>query len=64
MSRYLKHLPPLDTLITFEAVARNGSFTRAATELCLTQSAVSKQIRTLEDALGLSLFERQARVSA
>ena len=61
MSRYLKHLPPLDTLITFEAVARNGSFTRAATELCLTQSAVSKQIRTLEDALGVSLFERQAR---
>lgn len=61
MSRYLKHLPPLDSLITFEAVARNGSFTRAASELCVTQSAVSKQIRALEDNLKLALFERQAR---
>ena len=46
MNRYHKHLPPLDSLITFEAVGRNGSFTRAASELCLTQSAVSKQIRS------------------
>ena len=61
MNRYHKHLPPLDSLITFEAVGRNGSFTRAASELCLTQSAVSKQIRALEDNLKLALFERQAR---
>lgn len=61
MSRYARHLPPLETLVAFEAVGRNGSFTRAATELCLTQSAVSKQIRTLEDSLGVALFERQAR---
>ena len=61
LSRYLKHLPPLDTLITFEAVGRNGSFTRAASELCLTQSAVSKQMRALEDHLKLALFERQPR---
>lgn len=61
MSRYARHLPPLETLVAFEAVGRNGSFTRAATELCLTQSAVSKQIRALEDSLGVALFERQAR---
>lgn len=61
MSRYLKHLPSLDSLITFEAVGRHASFTRAASELCLTQSAVSKQIRALEDNLKLALFERHAR---
>jgi LysR family glycine cleavage system transcriptional activator len=61
MSRYSRHLPPLDTLIAFEAVARTGSFTRAAGELYLTQSAVSKQIRLLEDELGTQLFERRAR---
>lgn len=61
VNRYSKNLPPLDSLITFEAVARNGSFTRAASELCLTQSAISKQIRALEDNLKLTLFERQAR---
>ncbi|WP_025131793.1 LysR substrate-binding domain-containing protein [Pseudomonas sp. PH1b] len=61
MSRYARHLPPLETLVTFEAVGRNASFTRAATELCLTQSAVSKQIRALELSLKTELFERQAR---
>ncbi|MDD0974613.1 LysR substrate-binding domain-containing protein [Pseudomonas fontis] len=61
MSRYNRHLPPLDTLIAFEAVVRTGSFTRAASELYLTQSAVSKQIRVLEDHLGVALFERRAR---
>lgn len=58
---YLRNLPPLETLITFEAVGRHGSFTRAATELFLTQSAVSKQMRVLEEHLGVPLFERQAR---
>ncbi|MCU7650942.1 LysR substrate-binding domain-containing protein [Pseudomonas piscis] len=61
MSRFARHLPPLETLVTFEAVGRNASFTRAATELCLTQSAVSKQIRSLELSLKTELFERQAR---
>ena len=56
-----RSLPPLPTLRTFEAVARNLSFTRAADELALTQSAVSHQIRTLEDHLGASLFERLHR---
>ena len=47
-----RSLPPLGTMRTFEAVARNLSFTRAADELALTQSAVSHQIRALEDHLG------------
>lgn len=57
-----KNLPPLETLIFFEAVGRNGSFTRAARELHLTQSAVSKQIRRLEEATALQMFERHARL--
>ncbi|MEN5197817.1 LysR substrate-binding domain-containing protein [Pseudomonas wadenswilerensis] len=61
MSRFSRHLPPLDTLIAFEAVVRTGSFTRAASELYLTQSAVSKQIKVLEEHLGAILFERRAR---
>jgi LysR family transcriptional regulator, glycine cleavage system transcriptional activator len=56
-----RSLPPLATLRTFEAVARNLSFTRAADELALTQSAVSHQIRALEDHLGASIFERLHR---
>ena len=59
MSKY--HLPALDLFHTFEAVARHRSFTLAAGELCLTQSAVSRQIKTLEDALGLRLFRRLHR---
>jgi putative choline sulfate-utilization transcription factor len=54
-------LPPLDLFHTFEAVARHRSFTLAAGELCLTQSAVSRQIKTLEQALGLRLFHRLHR---
>lgn len=57
-----KNLPPLETLVFFEAVGRNGSFTRAARELHLTQSAVSKQIRRLEEATGVQMFERHARL--
>jgi DNA-binding transcriptional LysR family regulator len=45
----------------FEAAARTLSFTKAAEELFVTQSAVSRQIKALEDDLGLRLFERRAR---
>lgn len=54
-------LPPLEALRVFAVAARELSFTRAAAELYVTQSAVSKQIRQLEDALGLRLFEREHR---
>jgi LysR family transcriptional regulator, glycine cleavage system transcriptional activator len=54
-------LPPLGTLRTFEAVARHLSFTMAATDMALTQSAVSHQIRALEDHLGARLFRRRHR---
>jgi len=59
--RLLNTLPPLETLVCFEAVARCGSFTRAARELSITQSAVSKQIKALEEALHRALFDRHAR---
>ncbi|MBL8707706.1 MAG: transcriptional regulator GcvA [Rhodospirillaceae bacterium] len=51
-------LPSLPALTVFEASARHTSFTRAAEELNLTQSAVSKQVRGLEEFLGVQLFER------
>ena len=54
-------LPPLDRLEVFEAAARNLSFTRAAAELNLTQSAVSRSIALLEERLGFALFERRHR---
>lgn len=55
------NLPPLDRLEAFEAAARNLSFTRAASELSLTQSAVSRAIASLEERLGFPLFERRHR---
>jgi LysR family glycine cleavage system transcriptional activator len=54
-------LPPLGRLEVFEAAARNLSFTRAAAELSLTQSAVSRAIAALEERLGFPLFERRHR---
>jgi len=51
-------LPPLGSLASFEAASRHESFTRAATELNLTQAAVSRQILVLEKYLGVRLFER------
>lgn len=51
-------IPDLAVLQAFESAARHGSFTQAATELSLTQSAVSRQIKTLEAQLGTNLFER------
>ena len=55
------HLPPLKTLRAFEAAARRGSFTAAAQELSLTQGAISYQIKRLETALDLALFQRKVR---
>lgn len=54
-------LPPLDLLLSFEAAARHLSFTRAAAERFVTQSAMSRQIRALEDELGVPLFQRGHR---
>ena len=54
-------LPPLAPLEAFEAAARHLSFTKAADELSLTQSAVSRQIAALEDHYGLPLFRRLHR---
>ncbi|MCZ8258417.1 MAG: LysR family transcriptional regulator, partial [Polaromonas sp.] len=51
----------LDAIRGFESAARHLSFTAAAEELCITQSAVSKQIKSLEDALGKTLFLRGGR---
>ncbi|MGK7653903.1 LysR family transcriptional regulator [Roseovarius sp. B08] len=56
-----KSLPPLNWLRSFEAAARHLSFTTAAEEIGLTQSAVSQQIKSLETRLGVQLFIRHAR---
>ena len=54
-------LPPLNALRVFEAAARHLSFKEAAAELSITQAAVSHQIRTLEEYLGVELFRRAGR---
>lgn len=54
-------LPSLDLIKGFEAAARRLSFTQAAEELFLTQSAVSRQIKALEEQLGTALFQRRHR---
>jgi DNA-binding transcriptional LysR family regulator len=54
-------LPPLPSLVAFEAIARRRSFALAAAELHLTPSAVSHQVARLEDFLGVKLFERSSR---
>lgn len=51
--------PAIGSLVAFEAAARTGSFTRAAEELQISQPAVSHAMRTLEQELGLPLFERR-----
>lgn len=56
-----RKLPPLLGLRVFECVARHLSFTRAADELCVTQAAVSHQVKALEDWLGAPLFQRLSR---
>ncbi|MFD5328449.1 LysR substrate-binding domain-containing protein [Streptomyces sp. NPDC127092] len=54
-------LPPLNTLLPFEATVRHASMTRAARELHVTHGAVSRQVQNLEKALGVALFERGPR---
>ncbi len=53
------YIPSLQSLLAFEAAARHLSFTRAAQELKLTQTAISHQIKSLEEKLGVKLFVRQ-----
>jgi LysR family transcriptional regulator, glycine cleavage system transcriptional activator len=57
----MSDLPSLNGLRAFEAAARHLSFTRAAAELNVTQTAISHQIRRLEEQLGLRLFVRRSR---
>ncbi|MBB4102185.1 LysR family transcriptional regulator [Allorhizobium borbori] len=56
-----KLLPSTSALAAFDSVARLGSFSAAADELSLTQGAISRQIQTLEQQLGVQLFERTSR---
>jgi len=57
----VRRLPPLNALRSFEAAARHGSFAKAADELAVTPTAVSHQVRQLEDHLGVVLFDRLPR---
>lgn len=56
-----RRLPPLNSLRAFESAARLLSFTKAADELAVTQSAVSHQVKSLEDWAGIPLFKRDGR---
>jgi DNA-binding transcriptional LysR family regulator len=56
-----RSLPSLDLIRGFESAARHLSFTKAASELFVTQSAISRQVKTLEDDLGVALFHRGHR---
>ncbi|SFB32078.1 LysR family transcriptional regulator, glycine cleavage system transcriptional activator [Collimonas sp. OK607] len=56
-----ERLPPTQTLRAFEAAARLGNYTRAGEELHLTHSAISHQIRALEQRIGRKLFQREGR---
>ncbi|WP_338665336.1 LysR substrate-binding domain-containing protein [Pararoseomonas sp. SCSIO 73927] len=57
----MRRLPPLSALRAFEAAARQGSFKGAARELAVTPTAISHQIRLLEEQVGLRLFDRAVR---
>jgi LysR family transcriptional regulator, glycine cleavage system transcriptional activator len=57
----MRRLPPLNALRSFEAAGRLKSLAKAADELCVTHSAITQQIRVLEDYLGQKLFERNGR---
>src|SRR5512146_2471819 len=54
-----RRLPSLNAVRAFEAAARHESFTQAAQELCVTQGAVSHQVKALEATLGVKLFNRE-----
>jgi LysR family transcriptional regulator, glycine cleavage system transcriptional activator len=58
---HFRDLPPLHFLPAFEAAGRLGSFKAAAAELHLTPSAISQQLKAIEDVLGIALFERRGR---
>ncbi len=64
MQKDRSRLPPLDLLATFESAAKHLSFTRAGEERFVTQSAISRQIKTLEEELGVALFARRHRALA
>ncbi|WP_163830991.1 LysR substrate-binding domain-containing protein [Spartinivicinus ruber] len=61
MSWRRKNLPPLKALRAFEAAAHHGSFTEAANELFVTQGAISRQVKVLEDFFNCQLFKRTPR---
>lgn len=61
MGNLRRALPPLTSLVVFEAAARHLNFTNAAKELFVTREAVSRQIKILESFLGTSLFERSKK---
>ncbi|HGL4259876.1 LysR substrate-binding domain-containing protein [Burkholderia dolosa] len=58
---YRRLTPSMSLLLAFEAAARHESYTRAADELSLSQSAISRQVQTLESQLGVPLFRREGR---
>jgi LysR family glycine cleavage system transcriptional activator len=61
MAGLRSRLPPVNSLLAFEAAGRHLSFTRAALELGVTQAAVSRKIQIIEDQLGRPVFERRPR---
>lgn len=60
-NQHMATFPSLNALRVFEAAARHLSFTKAADELCVTQGAVSQQIKGLEEAIGVALFVRDKK---
>ena len=58
MSEFSRKLPPLSTLVVFEAACRLHSFSRAADECALSQASIIRQMKQLEDKVELKLFER------
>ncbi len=59
----MRKMPPLNAIRSFEAAARKSSFTGAANELNVTVTAISHQIRLLEDTIGVRLFDRDKRTA-
>lgn len=57
----MRRLPPLNAVRAFEAAARRGNFNQAAEELSVTPSAISHQVRSLEEFFGTKLFQRNGR---